>query len=52
MTARSTHLVLVDYGTAGCGYRGTARMGRSVDFLGKSTFDLVKSAAIDPNRPP
>ena len=27
---------------------GTARLDRSVDFLGKSTFDLVKRAAIDP----
>src|ERR1700730_14410928 len=41
----------VDNGTAGCGYRGTARLDRSVDFLGKSTFDLVNRAAIDPNRP-
>jgi hypothetical protein len=41
----------VDNGMAGCGYRGTARLDRSVDFIGKSTFDLVNRAAIDRNRP-
>jgi pimeloyl-ACP methyl ester carboxylesterase len=31
---------------------GTARLDRSVDFLGKSTLDLVNRAAIDSNRLP
>ena len=58
VAGRAVHVIHIafvqpfDNGTAGCGYRGTARLDCSVEFIGKCTLDLVNRSTIDPNRPP